>query len=153
MKTSLNTTHNGIVYIVGAGPGDKKLITLKGQECLQIADVVIYDLLLNDARAGVGAAREDYPDAIGDAAPPFFDKCGGEVLNRRFEDEIGYGGGLVHGCSCLRKLRRLPGKARERNRWARQRVRDRRPNAKPFSRDERCGLVGCCRLSDFMLNF
>ena len=41
--------HNGIVYIVGAGPGDKKLITLKGVECLQQADVVIYDLLLNDA--------------------------------------------------------------------------------------------------------
>ena len=39
---------NGIVYIVGAGPGDKKLITIKGLECLQKADVVIYDLLLND---------------------------------------------------------------------------------------------------------
>ena len=43
------TTHTGIVYIVGAGPGDKKLITLKGVECLQQSDVVIYDLLLNDA--------------------------------------------------------------------------------------------------------
>ncbi len=38
----------GIVYIVGAGPGDKKLITVRGLECLQKADVVIYDLLLND---------------------------------------------------------------------------------------------------------
>ena len=38
----------GIVYIVGAGPGDRKLITLKGVECLQRADIVIYDLLLND---------------------------------------------------------------------------------------------------------
>ena len=45
----MSTTHTGIVYIVGAGPGDKKLITLKGVECLQQADVVIYDLLLNDA--------------------------------------------------------------------------------------------------------
>ncbi len=44
----MSTTHIGIVYIVGAGPGDKKLITLKGVECLQQADVVIYDLLLND---------------------------------------------------------------------------------------------------------
>ncbi|MXZ02003.1 uroporphyrinogen-III C-methyltransferase [Candidatus Poribacteria bacterium] len=44
----MNTPPTGIVYIVGAGPGDRKLITLKGIECLQRADVVIYDLLLND---------------------------------------------------------------------------------------------------------
>jgi len=49
MNPSMKTTQTGIVYIVGAGPGDKKLITLKGVECLQQADVVIYDLLLNDA--------------------------------------------------------------------------------------------------------
>ena len=48
MKPAPNTPATGIVYIVGAGPGDRKLITLKGVECLQRADVVIYDLLLND---------------------------------------------------------------------------------------------------------
>ena len=49
MNTSSQKQRTGIVYIVGAGPGDKKLITLRGVECLQRADVVIYDLLLNDA--------------------------------------------------------------------------------------------------------
>ena len=48
MNASLKKSNTGIVYIVGAGPGDRKLITLKGVECLQRADVVIYDLLLND---------------------------------------------------------------------------------------------------------
>ncbi len=45
----MNEPSTGMVYIVGAGPGDRKLITLKGVECLQRADVVIYDLLLNEA--------------------------------------------------------------------------------------------------------
>lgn len=36
---------NGMVYLVGAGPGDYRLITLKGKECLEKADVVICDYL------------------------------------------------------------------------------------------------------------
>jgi uroporphyrinogen III methyltransferase/synthase len=36
---------NGIVYIVGGGPGDAGLITVKGLNCLRQADVVLYDRL------------------------------------------------------------------------------------------------------------
>ena len=37
---------NGIVYIVGGGPGDPGLITVKGLGCLRRADVLLYDRLV-----------------------------------------------------------------------------------------------------------
>jgi uroporphyrinogen III methyltransferase / synthase len=37
----------GVVYLVGAGPGDIGLLTVKGLKCLQKAEVVIYDFHLN----------------------------------------------------------------------------------------------------------
>ncbi|RYU92073.1 uroporphyrinogen-III C-methyltransferase [Mucilaginibacter terrigena] len=36
------------ITLVGAGPGDAELITLKGVKALQTADVVLYDALVND---------------------------------------------------------------------------------------------------------
>jgi len=36
---------SGKVYLVGAGPGDPGLITVKGLECISVADVLIYDYL------------------------------------------------------------------------------------------------------------
>jgi uroporphyrinogen III methyltransferase/synthase len=38
---------SGIVYLVGAGPGDPGLLTQKGADCLKKAEVVVYDYLAN----------------------------------------------------------------------------------------------------------
>ena len=41
-----SSSTSGIVYIVGGGPGDPGLITVKGLDCLRRADVVLYDRLV-----------------------------------------------------------------------------------------------------------
>ena len=56
------------VYLIGAGPGDPDLITVRGLECLRAADVVIHDHLVSSR-----LLKEARPDAelidVGGAAP------------------------------------------------------------------------------------
>lgn len=47
----------GKVYIVGAGPGDVDLITVKGLRCIECADVILYDRLIN--KELLNYARQD----------------------------------------------------------------------------------------------
>ncbi len=46
----------GTVYLVGAGPGDPGLITIRGRECLEAADYVLYDGLTNASLLDYAAA-------------------------------------------------------------------------------------------------
>ena len=48
---AMSAAHNGtggFVYLTGAGPGDPKLITVRGLETIRLADVLIYDRLASE---------------------------------------------------------------------------------------------------------
>jgi uroporphyrinogen III methyltransferase/synthase len=59
----------GFVYLVGAGPGDPGLITVKGRDCIGRADVILYDYLAHKGLLGYapGGAELIYAGKVGGA--------------------------------------------------------------------------------------
>lgn len=70
MSSTNPSSHSGIVWLVGAGPGDPDLLTVKALRLIQQADVVIHDRLVSQPimdlipattrRIYVGKARSDH---------------------------------------------------------------------------------------------
>src|SRR6266568_2789884 len=54
---STSTSKSAKVYLVGAGPGALGLVTLRAKECIEAADVIVYDHLANPEM--LGWARDD----------------------------------------------------------------------------------------------
>ncbi len=52
----MGTSGQGRVFIVGAGPGDPGLLTLRGGEVLESAEVLLYDALASDAIVALAPA-------------------------------------------------------------------------------------------------
>jgi uroporphyrinogen III methyltransferase/synthase len=78
----------GKVYIIGAGPGDPRLITLRGAECIREADVIIYDHLVSPEilrHAGEKARRIYAGKQGGDHT------LSQDEINRRLVEEAGRG--------------------------------------------------------------
>jgi uroporphyrin-III C-methyltransferase / precorrin-2 dehydrogenase / sirohydrochlorin ferrochelatase len=103
----------GVVYLVGAGPGDPGLITAKGLELLRAADVVVYDRLVSLALVaeappsaervfvgkhahGTGAVQEDINALLVDRA-----RHGRTVVRLKGGDPFVFGRGAEE-CEALR---------------------------------------------------
>src|SRR5260370_28922169 len=63
-----SSTTKSIVYLIGAGPGSPDLITVRGLQCLSLADVVLYDHLVHPRLLRNARADAETID-VGMAAP------------------------------------------------------------------------------------
>jgi len=52
----------GTVYIIGAGPGNYKLMTLKAVECIKKADVIVHDRLIDSKVLGFASNQAEMID-------------------------------------------------------------------------------------------
>lgn len=80
----------GICYLVGTGPGDPGLLTLKGKDCIEAADVLVYDYLCNPVllrHAKAGAEKIYVGKKAGDHTLPQ-DQINGLIVKLTREGKV-----------------------------------------------------------------
>ncbi|MGD0915803.1 MAG: uroporphyrinogen-III C-methyltransferase [Thermodesulfobacteriota bacterium] len=75
----------GKVYLVGAGPGDPELITVKGLRLIQKADAIFYDFLIN--KELLASARKD-AELICVGKSPSYHTMKQEEINRLLAQKV-----------------------------------------------------------------
>jgi len=83
---------HGKVYLVGAGPGDPGLLTVKGLRCLQQADLVLYDGLVNPLLLRLTSAQVERTSRIKSATDRV---AGQDEINRRLIEAASAGKTVV----------------------------------------------------------
>ena len=82
----------GVVYLVGAGPSDAELITVKGKRLMEEADVIVYDRLVGSSILSYGNNEAEYID-VGKRAG--FHPIPQEEINKILAAEAEKGGKIV----------------------------------------------------------
>ncbi len=88
----METVAPGTVYLVGAGPGDPGLISLRAIECLQRADLVLYDGLVNPLVLRHSSARAERTCRMGGPEGKRLDQA---EINQRLIDAAHQGRTVV----------------------------------------------------------
>lgn len=83
MAEDFGSAKSGHVYLVGAGPGDPGLLTLRGAALLASADAVLYDRLI--PQSALQMAREDALLEYAGKGPRGDSKLQGEIEQRMIE--------------------------------------------------------------------
>ena len=112
MRRLMSTTTLGTVYLVGAGPGDPDLITVRGLALLRRADVVVHDRLVSPAlleevksgaeviNVGKAPGKHRYPQSWISATLVDRAKSGQEVVRLKGGDPFLLGRGYEEVTAC-----------------------------------------------------